>query len=693
MTTDVFTRANESPLASPWAAVAGMGTLKLASNAVTATTASTDCAMYHSTSSVVDDSEVTIGTVGGADGGPALFDPATGNGYVCAINGANIAIYKFVGGAFSSTISTAAGSWTTGDDIRLRRSAGNLLADKNGANVITVAEGTYTNLKPAIQNFDGTQTVTAWTDNAAPATPTLTEQPEGASAPVAGTTTYSVTSPDATSYQWQVSTNGGETWANVSDGSGGTTSTFTTAAAIAAHNGRKYRCVLTNANGDTNSLSAWFFVSGLPSTGKGARGKGSAWSQLAARDLGRINKELIGALRPSFGNSSKADAFPSAWRDWFIPAADPVPPVVLPTDLNEYAQSARNRPGSGPFSTGRFYIAPRQVTTAAAGVSTGATGLATETDTALNLGAVQLRATGLASEADTALNLASARPAGQATETDTALATAGVQLRATGIAAEADTAFVTAALQIRAVGLAIETDTALALSPGATSAVGLAIETDTALTLGAARPAGLATEADAALATAALQIRATGLATEADTALATAPVQIRATGLAIETDTALALSPGINGQVGVAVETDTALALSARQVKATGLATEADTALALTVTVARSVGVAIELDAAFARAAVAQRLVGRSDEADTAFALFAPGAIQVGRANETDTAFALIGESLTYSIDSPGRIGPRRQHDTAERIGSRNAIDTAERIGSRNASATTRRIG
>ena len=171
MTTDVFTRADESPLASPWASVSGMGTLKLASNAVTATTASTDCAMYHSTSSAVDDSQVTIGTVGGADGGPALFDPATGNGYVCAINSTNIAIYKFVGGTFSSTVASAAGSWTTGDTVRLRRVSNTLVVAKNGTDVLTSgAETSYTSLKPAIQNYDGTQTVTAWTDNLSSAT-------------------------------------------------------------------------------------------------------------------------------------------------------------------------------------------------------------------------------------------------------------------------------------------------------------------------------------------------------------------------------------------------------------------------------------------------------------------------------------------------------------------------------------------
>lgn len=170
MTTDVFTRANESPLASPWAAVASMGTLKLASNAVTATTGGTDSAAYHTTSTAVDDSQVTIGTVGGGDGGPAILDPATGNGYVGALNGGNKVILKYTGGAFASFVgSSSAGAWSSGDTVRIRRSGGNVLLDYNGTTVITAADSSYSSLKPAIENTDGTQTVTAWTDNVAAA--------------------------------------------------------------------------------------------------------------------------------------------------------------------------------------------------------------------------------------------------------------------------------------------------------------------------------------------------------------------------------------------------------------------------------------------------------------------------------------------------------------------------------------------
>lgn len=104
-----------------------------------------------------------------------------------------------------------------------------------------------------------------------------------------------------------------------------------------------------------------------------------------------------------------------------------------------------------------------------------ATGLATESDTALALPVVKLRATGVASETDTALGLAAVklRATGTSTETDTALApsvgnvgaSAGGYFGATFFGPEhfaSDFYRVDAVTQTIAVGTATETDTALA---------------------------------------------------------------------------------------------------------------------------------------------------------------------------------------------------------------------------------------
>lgn len=95
-------------------------------------------------------------------------------------------------------------------------------------------------------------------------------------------------------------------------------------------------------------------------------------------------------------------------------------------------------------------------------------GMASETDTALALGAVKIRATGMASETDTALALdvggGFEAPAGMATETDTAVSLAAVKLRQTGVATETDAAMSLAGIKSRVAGMATETDAALALA-------------------------------------------------------------------------------------------------------------------------------------------------------------------------------------------------------------------------------------
>jgi hypothetical protein len=100
-----------------------------------------------------------------------------------------------------------------------------------------------------------------WSDGAASyavvinTPPTISGQPANAAEVIPNTATFSVTatgSPTPT-YQWQVSTNGGGTWANVTGGTGATTNTYTTGATSAPMNNNQYRCVVTNTCGSINS--------------------------------------------------------------------------------------------------------------------------------------------------------------------------------------------------------------------------------------------------------------------------------------------------------------------------------------------------------------------------------------------------------------------------------------------------------
>lgn len=87
-------------------------------------------------------------------------------------------------------------------------------------------------------------------------TATLSVQPSNISVCQGQNGTMTTTSSGATSYQWQVSTNGGSTWSNISNGStysGVTTPTLSINNVSTALNTNKYRVVLTNSCGDVNS--------------------------------------------------------------------------------------------------------------------------------------------------------------------------------------------------------------------------------------------------------------------------------------------------------------------------------------------------------------------------------------------------------------------------------------------------------
>lgn len=85
--------------------------------------------------------------------------------------------------------------------------------------------------------------------------PSILTQPTNATRVIPNVATFSITAtgtPTPT-YQWQVSTNGGAIWNNVTGGSGATTNSYTTGATSAPMNGNQYRCVVTNSCGSVNS--------------------------------------------------------------------------------------------------------------------------------------------------------------------------------------------------------------------------------------------------------------------------------------------------------------------------------------------------------------------------------------------------------------------------------------------------------
>lgn len=138
----------------------------------------------------------------------------------------------------------------------------NPIAPGSSANVIlnnanTLTPGTYNVTIQGTATGATTQTaVVTYTIN--PGTgPVITSQPSNQTVCAGSNASYSVTSAAATGFQWQVSTDGGITWTNIS---GATSSTLTLTAVTAGMNGNQYRCVASTVCGSTNSFAALLTV-------------------------------------------------------------------------------------------------------------------------------------------------------------------------------------------------------------------------------------------------------------------------------------------------------------------------------------------------------------------------------------------------------------------------------------------------
>jgi len=164
---DNFNRANESPLASPWAAWGSWATCRLLSNAVQNSSGSDESSgMLYSTSNVAD-SQWTY-TSGTTDGGPAIHCAAGPDGYFeTAYDGSSRYIYRVDDGGFTY-LGDVAGVYTAGQPNRLRRSGSNVIASKNGSDFLSVADTTYTGTtgSPGVFSYAGNLIQDSWTDGA-----------------------------------------------------------------------------------------------------------------------------------------------------------------------------------------------------------------------------------------------------------------------------------------------------------------------------------------------------------------------------------------------------------------------------------------------------------------------------------------------------------------------------------------------
>lgn len=124
------------------------------------------------------------------------------------------------------------------------------------SNTNTLAPGTYTITIQGTATGASNQTAAVtFTINPGGA-PVISTQPQSQTVCEGQNVNFSVVS--SGSYQWQISTNGGTNWSNIS---GQTTASFSITGVTASLNNNQYRCVVTNNCGTTNSNAAILTVS------------------------------------------------------------------------------------------------------------------------------------------------------------------------------------------------------------------------------------------------------------------------------------------------------------------------------------------------------------------------------------------------------------------------------------------------
>ena len=157
--------------------------------------------------------------------------PVTGYQWqVSADGGTN---WSDISGATSSSYTTA--SLVLGDNAKKFRV------------VVTNAEPNA--VSQSVTSTSALLTVTA----AVSATPVISSNPGNQSKNTGQTATFSVTAIPVTGYQWQVSTDGGTNWSDIS---GATSSSYTTASLVLGDNAKKFRVVVTNAEAGKTAATA-----------------------------------------------------------------------------------------------------------------------------------------------------------------------------------------------------------------------------------------------------------------------------------------------------------------------------------------------------------------------------------------------------------------------------------------------------
>lgn len=171
-------------------------------------------------------------------------------------------------GAAAAFSATTTGAPTPTLQWQRSTDGGSTWADIAGATSATFNTGTTTlsqdgeRYRVVASNGSGTATSNAarLSVSAAPQAPAITAQPadQSVTAPATASFTASASGVPTPTWQWQLSTDGGGSWANLT---GATSATYTTPATVTGDSGKRYRAVATNGSGSATTAAALLTVS------------------------------------------------------------------------------------------------------------------------------------------------------------------------------------------------------------------------------------------------------------------------------------------------------------------------------------------------------------------------------------------------------------------------------------------------
>lgn len=163
--TDTFTRANETPLASPWTQLSAISgsTLNLSSNTVVPAAVGSNTHYYYSSGTFPNDqySQATIAATGGGasqSSGPGVMVRASGtnNGYIVNFNKAasnNVSLIKYVAGT-PTIVWIRTQAWTNGDTVRFEVVGTTLRVFRQGVQIgADATDSSLTSGRPGLTYF------------------------------------------------------------------------------------------------------------------------------------------------------------------------------------------------------------------------------------------------------------------------------------------------------------------------------------------------------------------------------------------------------------------------------------------------------------------------------------------------------------------------------------------------------------